>query len=452
MRSPTPKPEGVIASQRRIEEQVNSALERLAPKPTDLENRQILAELCLSADLFGKAEEILRPVVEAGLAGARIFFDYGIASEGIGQKEKAQKAYESALALDPRLAGAHFRKGRLHHARGELDEALAGYDRALALEPLHTKARFNRGLIQLLRGELKEGLRDYESRLTDLNRPKPGASDPLVWKGDFDIVSKTILLRSEQGLGDTLFWARFVPELKKRGAHAILEVQQPLVRLLAADSEATVCAKGETLPHYDAECMLGSLPFALGIETPPTLPENGAYLKPDPSEKMRWEKILGTRKGLRVGIAWSGNPDFQDNDRRAVPYSLVRPLFDLPGIHFVNLQVALTPDEEEDLRKLNTVSNPTPMLSDFADTAGLVSDLDLVLTADTSVAHLAGALGKELWLVLANLPDWRWGLNSPTCAWYPSAKLFRQPRFGDWESIFAEVTTRLMELAGSHAK
>jgi hypothetical protein len=260
------------------------------------------------------------------------------------------------------------------------------------------------------------------------------------WFGAEDITGKTILLHAEQGLGDTIQFVRFVPLVARMGAAVILEVQRGLKALLSnvLPGAKAVFERGERLPSFDFQCPLMSLPLAFRTE-PATIPADIPYVLPDPARQAEWERRLPKRERPRIGLAWSGNPKHQHDHNRSIPLEKLMPLIGETGFNFYVLQKEIRREDFELLRSSTSLINHSDQLNDFVDTAALVSLMDLVITVDTSLAHLAGAMGKPTWILLAFNSDWRWRSARQDSPWYPTARLFRQPKVCDWASVIESI-------------
>lgn len=359
----------------------------------------------------------------------------------LGRFEEALAAFEQAEALRPG-ALLWVTRGIALMAMARPADALADFDRALAVRPDDAGLHWNRGFAQLLAGRYAEGWPEIDWRRFDRRAEPPWRSFPQpTWRGE-DIEGRTILLYAEQGLGDSLQFARYVPLVAARGARVLLEVQRPLVPLLAGLPGAErLIARGESLPDFDLECPLMSLPRAFGTELD-SVPA-AAYLKPDPPRVARWRERIGAGEGLRVGLVWAGNPRFAGDRLRSPRLGALRAVLDVPGVRFFGLQVG--PCREE-VRRVPLPAGFTDLgreISDFTDTAAIMANLDLVISSCTGPAHLAGALGVPLWVMLPFSPDWRWLLGRDDSPWYPSARLFRQTRVGDWAGVAERVAGAL---------
>jgi tetratricopeptide (TPR) repeat protein len=346
----------------------------------------------------------------------------------------------AVLAADPRHVPALILWGVIAGQYRELDEALHALDRALAIEPKNASAHFNKANILLLRGEWREGWRHYEWRFRIPELAAAAAAPPApLWLGAESLSGKTILLRCEQGLGDTLQFCRYVKLAADMGARVILEAQRPLVSLLAdLEGVAQVITQGASpLPACDYYCPLLSLPLAFDT-TVTSVPQSQAYLLSDAWKVAEWRAKLGETTRPRVGLVWSGTATRANEGRRSLPLETL--LTRLPsGCRYISLQKHLRVEDAGIARAGGALETYGEELHDFSDTAALCDCMDLVVSIDTSVAHLGGALGKRTFILLQFSPAWRWLLEREDTPWYPSARLFRQPRVDDWPAVCEQL-------------
>lgn len=365
----------------------------------------------------------------------------GVAYHAIGREDVAMASYRRALEIDPGHAKALNNIGTAHLGRNELSLAFAAFRRSLEHNRLIPETRVNLGMAQLLSGDLRAGFRNFESRW-DTAELRSGRAPTKAWRGQRTIQGRSILLYTEQGYGDMIQNVRFIPKVLGLGARVHLEVDPQLLRLFQASFPQVEAfhVTGTRVPKCDEYCAVPSLPLALGIELS-TIPARVPYLR---ASGRRQAKEIRWRPGVpRIGIAWSGSVDLGDDRNRSIRFRSFREILRGSVAHFVSLQKDVRARDRAALAAAPDVSNTMDRIRDFADTAALVGKLDLVICVDTSIAHLAGALGKPVWLLLAFAADWRWLLNRSDSPWYPSMRLFRQPRAGDWESVFAEVRAEL---------
>lgn len=332
---------------------------------------------------------------------------------------------------------------------GRYEEAMAEYQRAAAVNPAHLGSRFNMSLLLLLRGDYARGWIEYEHRWQLLETSKPSFAQP-EWQGE-DIAGKTILLQTEQGFGDELQCLRFVPDILARGARVALRLDRPLVRLAASlPGNLVITPATAPPPAFDVWCPLLTVPRILGTRVD-TIPAKVPYLSVRPGISERWRRRLAELPGLRVGLTWAGSPSHVNDFRRSLELGALKPLLDVAGASFVSLQVG---PRAGDLAALppGTIVDLSPELTDFAETAGAILNLDLVIAVDTAVMHLTGALGRPGWVMLPFSPDWRWLLGRDDSPWYPTLRLYRQPTPGDWDSLIARAAADLAMLAAGRAR
>jgi hypothetical protein len=264
-----------------------------------------------------------------------------------------------------------------------------------------------------------------------------------LWRGEESLEGKTILLHAEQGFGDAIQFVRYVPFLAAKGAQVVLEAPPPLTALFSRIAGAAqVLARGEALPAFDWHCPLMSLPLALKTRLE-TIPAAVPYLSASEERVASWKQRLPEAGARRIGVAWAGNRNFKGDQTRSIGLARFSPLLSVNGIEFLSLQKDLRDGDREILRDNSHVRHVGDAMEDFSDTAAILSSVDLVISSDTSVAHLAGALGKPVWVLLQYVPDWRWLLERGDSPWYPTARLFRQPKIDDWESVIRQVKDRL---------
>ncbi len=428
----------------RFAEAEQQARRALALKPDDAEAQLNLA---LAMRKLGRPQDALE-AVRRSLAlrpnSATAELTLGNALQDLDQNEAAEAALHRALALQPDFAIALNNLGNAHIRRGAVDEAVAYYRRAVEVDPLYTEAHYSLGLALLLQGELAEGLEEYEWRW-QRGGLKPHRFRAPLWTTDAPSAA-TVLVYSEQGIGDIIQFARYVPLLTARGHRVLFGVPPALERLFAHLGGATIVPPGKALPSFDRQIALLSLPRALGTRIE-TIPADVPYLAAPPKVVSHWRTRLGGDGGVKVGLVWRGSTTFATDRKRSIDPSLLGPLFGVPGVRLISLQKEPRDHDLAVLRGFGPLEHIGAELGDFADTAGALLALDLVVSVDTAVAHLAGALGHPVLLLLPFAPDWRWLLARDDSPWYPSARLFRQPALDDWPSVIARVATALRESA-----
>jgi tetratricopeptide (TPR) repeat protein len=384
--------------------------------------------------------------LQPGMRG--VHGNLGTAMRDLQRPEEALAQYELALKEAPGDAASHCHLGNALFDLERIAEAIASYDRAIALNPQHAPAHFNKSLCLLLSGDLAQGLPLYEWRkqLTGGTAPARGGK---AWLGEEPIAGRTLLVYADQALGDTIQFCRYVPLLEARGAHVVLAVQPQLRELLAGLSPAVrIVGTDAASEPCDYHCALASLPLAF-CTTLASIPAAVPYLLADPARSERWRSSLGAA-GLKVGIAWQGSRNRIDVGR-SVPLHMFARLAAIPGVRLVSLQKGEALEELRRAPGKPAIEIPGEPFDEgpqaFLDSAALIGVLDLVITADTALAHLAGALAHPTWVALKSVPDWRWMLERTDDPWYPSVRLFRQSRRGDWEGVFTAIHAELARLA-----
>ena len=390
----------------------------------------------------------------------------------LGRAEEAIAEYDVALALNPNDLKALFNRANALFRAGRAAESLSGFDRLLALSSQHPEAlssrglalqalgrhqdalgeyakaislakdyvdaHFNEALALLTVGEYARGFAEYEWRWKRAGIARRNLGKPL-WLGEYPLGRKTILLHAEQGLGDTIQFARYAPLLAQGGATVLLEVQAELKALLSDLDGVRVFARGEALPAFDVHCPLGSLPLAFKT-MPATVPAAIPYLRASEERIAKWRPRLEALPGKRIALAWAGNPNHINDRNRSIALARLQPLLTAPGVSVVGIQRDVPEADRDALAGLTHLGDD---LADFQDTAAVMALADLVITVDTSVAHLAGAMGRPLWVLLPSWPDWRWTLDGERSPWYPDARLFRQGADGDWDPVIARLAREL---------
>ncbi len=386
-------------------------------------------------------EQGIVEIKDCGRETAELFHDnLGALLHGFDRSEEAAESYRQVLASHPDHVASHCNLGVSLMARNDIAGAAECYRHAIAVIPDHAEAHWNLSLAQLVAGDFANGWPGYEWRLRTRRHVPRDFAEP-VWGGG-PLAGKTILLHREQGFGDTIQFIRYAPLVAGRGGRVVLEVQPQLARLAAGVAGvAEVVVAGTKLPPFDLHCSLLSLPdrFATDLAT---IPADIPYLTPDPAAVERWRLKLGDGSGLKVGIAWAGNPSHKNDRNRSVAIERLLPLLEVPGIRWFSLQVG---EHAGDLARLpiGMVADLSGELGDFSDTAAVIANLDLVIAVDTAIVHLAGALGRPVWAMMTFAPDWRWLLDREDSPWYPSLRLFRQATLGDWDSVLVRMRQAL---------
>jgi tetratricopeptide (TPR) repeat protein len=375
---------------------------------------------------------------------AYAYCNKGFAQHALGHLSEALASYDRAIALDPKDALSYYNRALLLQDLARWDEVVPAYDQAIAANPKFADAQYNRSLALLYTGQLESGWRAFEWRWKHAQRLRTGEArkfDQPLWLGEGSIKGLRLLIHSEQGLGDTIQFCRYATEAAARGAAVIVEAQPALLELLEPlEGVSEWVAKGEVLPPFDCHCPLMSLPLAFGT-TLDTIPARPKYLKTDPAKVAQWQTQLGAKTQPRVGLVWSGNPNNFIDQRRSIRLADWIPHLP-PEFQYFQLQTQVRDTDAAALDSSDIFSFDDDLL-DFANTAALCECMDVVVSVDTSLAHLSGALGQRTWVLLSFNPDWRWLRDREDTPWYPGMKLYRQKAPGRWDEVFVRVADDL---------
>lgn len=385
---------------------------------------------------------------------AEALYNLGTLYGTLGRHADEIQAYQKALTLNPRFVLAHVNLGVALRDQGRFDKALQQFKKALTLDPNQAGARTNRAQTNLLLGNFEHGWREYEWRWRDGVQQPEFPSDTL-WNGKQAIAGKTLLVHHEQGFGDTLQFVRFVDRLSAAGAHVVLRVQGALLPLVKDyPGAAEVIGETATVPAFDFHIPLLSLPFALSLRAP-DLAMSAPYLHADPQRVAQWDEVFATltkadapgasSKRPKIGLAWSGSRTHLNDRQRSLALDTLTPLLEADA-DFFTLQTDIRDSDRATLCALvegGLLHDVSAKLGDFADTAALIAQLDLVISVDTAVVHLAGAMGKPVWVALPHMPDWRWQLKRSDSPWYDQARLYRQAAPQDWAPVVAALRADL---------
>jgi tetratricopeptide (TPR) repeat protein len=416
----------------------------LAIKPGFLD---ALNGLGIAMEALGRPEGALE-VYDRSLAVApgswELHYNRGNALRGLNRPAEAAAAYGRSLAIQS-TAGAYANRGVALQAMGEFDAAMEDWARATALEPEHADARWNRALLMLLRGDYAQGWAQYEWRW---GQPSFRDSQTPVgpkWLGETPLAGKRLLMVTEQGFGDALQMMRYAGLAVAQGGSVVMIVDPALAELAASTPGVDQVVSGGEPITYDFWTPMMSLPLAFGT-TLATVPADVPYIAAPPEKRAAWAERLGERRRPRVGLVWSGRASHGNDANRSIPLDVLAPLL-AADVEFISLQTEYREADRARLAEL-PIRDVSADLRSFGDTAALIEALDMVVSVDTSVAHLAGALGKPLRVLLPFVPDFRWGLNSETTPWYPTARLLRQPARGDWRPVIAAAMAEIAALTG----
>ena len=385
------------------------------------------------------AERYFLRAIELRPGYADAYTNLGISLRELGRIDEAAEATARAIHLDSMSAKAFGNLALMLTDQKKFPEAIAAYQRAISIQPDDARAHWSLGMLYLLLGDAEQGWREYRWRPQAIRFPGP------AWNGE-DLSGKTILLHTEQGFGDAIQFARFIPAAAAKGGRIILACHPDLEKLFADFSQfAQIVQMGKPLRPFDVHCSLLDLHLALGLKAE-AIATRVPYIKARGELSSAWRQKLGEKQAkLRVGLVWAGRPQHKDDSRRSIRPQLLAPLLATENAEFFSLQKGPAASQAAELKLIDF----TPEMRDFTDTAAFIDQLDLVITVDTAVAHLAGAMGKPVWVLLAAIPDWRWMLDREDSPWYPTMRLFRQKNRGNWTAPIDEAARELAALARS---
>ena len=430
----------------RLDEAVGSYNNAISTNPEFAEAYSNLGNALQALGHFNEALENYNKAINLRPDYVEAYSNRGNALQELGRLDEAIGSYDKAISINPNYAEAFNSRGIALKTKGLLDEALASYDKAISINPDYADAHWNLSFCNLLGGNFKTGWEKYEWGWENGQRGlKQNFSKPL-WLGTESLQNKSILLHTEQGLGDTIQFCRYIPLVAELGAKVILEAQRPLVSLLKGlEGVCQIIMKGDTLPNFDYQCPLLSLPLAFKTELH-TIPPIPQFIGIDIQKLTRWQTQLGLKSKIRIGLAWSSVSNFKNDHTRSI--TLLELLKALPeeGFEYICLQKEIKTIDKEALKANPQIQFFGNQFEDFRDTTALIKSVDMVISTCTSVPHLSCSLGKETWLLLSYSPDWRWMLGRDDSPWYPSVKLYRQERIGDWDSVLKKVQSDLLAL------
>jgi FkbM family methyltransferase len=429
-----------LYKQDRLEEAIQHYRHAIDLKPDYISAYDNLGIALKQQKKYDEAAQVFRQAIQLRPNNANAYINLGNTLRDLGDLEAALIHIQEAVRLQPTNADAHNSYACLMVDLCRFDEAIASFEQAVQHRPDFADAHLNLGIILLQVGQFERGFSEYHWRWKTSQCPDLRYINAM-WRGS-DLTGKTILLTAEQGFGDTIQFARYAPLVAQFGGQVVIACQQPLLRLLATVPGVNRCAnrdKDDVDVHAHAPLL--ELPYILGT-TLATIPAQVPYLSPPPDAQINLQSFPGVR--LKIGIVWAANPNNSTSSRRSCPLAQFLALLDtLPHIALYSLQKDAPEADQALLQGRDRLQDLQAQLNDFADTAAAIVQLDLILTVDTAVAHLAGALGKPTWTLLPYIADWRWLLDREDSPWYPTMRLFRQRQPGDWEEVFARVATAL---------
>jgi tetratricopeptide (TPR) repeat protein len=444
----------VLVALRRFGEAVEPLQNAIAVLPGEAEAHIQLGVALLGLDRSAEAAEHFERALAIRPDVPEVLTNHGVALAALGRTEEALERFRRALSVNGGAPDTHVNIGVVQKAQGRNDHAGLHFELARALQPDHATAEFELAMLNLSLGHFKRGWSQYESRFRVPALAIPARQFRATrWDGTQPLAGKTLLIHAEQGLGDTLQFCRYLPRLVARGATVVFEVMPALKALMGnLPGGLRVLARGEPVPPIDFHCPLLSLPLAFDTDLA-TIPAEVPYLSADPVRVARWAPRVAGLAGLKVGIAWQGNPGVERliwAQGRSIPLAALAPLAALPGVNLVSLQKGAGSEQLPEVPFRHRILDLGPEFDGgpdaFVDAAAVMSSLDLVLSSDTSIAHLAGSLGRPVWTLLHTSPDWRWLLGRGDSPWYPTMRLFRQAG-GGWCEVVGAVAAELASLA-----
>jgi Flp pilus assembly protein TadD len=422
----------------KLDEAVASYRTALRLKPDFFEVRVNLGTVLGSLGKFSEAVEEFSEATRLRPEVAEVHVNLSHALRDIFSLERAVSEAETAISLKPTLPEGHLCLGAALACQGKFDQAIAAYREAIRIRPDFAAAHLNLALALLVTGNLKEGLPEYEWRQRCSAALPPRRFAQPAWNGE-PPAGKTILLYAEQGFGDAIHFIRYVPMVAKAGGKILLECQPQLIRLFQdLPGIDRIIPADQPAGHFDVHCALPSLPLRFNT-TLDTIPASIPYLAAKPADIESWrQRIDRSENRLQVGLAWAGSAENRNDRNRSIPLAKFLPLTHSGRFQFHSLQITPPPTDSQ-----FPMSDWSAHLKDFADTAGLIANLDLIISVDTAVAHLAAAMGKKVWLLVAFPPDWRWMLDRTDSPWYPTVELFRQEVPGDWDTVIRKLVSNI---------
>jgi tetratricopeptide (TPR) repeat protein len=435
-----------LKAQNKLDEAIARYRQAIQIRPDYAEAQNNLGVTLLEQGKPAEAEPHYREALRLKPAYAEVHLGLGAAVLELGRPEEATACYHEALRLKPTYAEAYNNLGSAQMALGKLPEAIVSYTEAVRLRQDYAEAHHNRAMAWLLAGDFEQGWVEYEWRWKCKKWKMPPFPQPL-WDGS-DLAGRTILLHIEQGIGDTVMFLRYPELVKQRGGTVLMACPETLERLFrGARGVDRLVPRGSPMPQFDVHAPMLSLPRMLGLPHPESA-NTVPYLAPEPDLVASWARDLSQYPGFKVGIAWQGNPKYANDRHRSIPLRFFAPLARAPGVRLLSLQKGHGSEQvpQVDFPVIDLAQRLDETTGGFVDTVAALRSLDLVITSDTAVAHIAGALGVPVWTALTFAPDWRWQLGREDSPWYPTMRLFRQSSWGDWAGLFERITGELGKL------
>ena len=431
----------ILSKQGQLDEAMTYCQKALQLNPTLADAYNNIGAIFYKQEQLDEAMTYYQKALDLKPELSNAYNNIGILLQEKGEPDKAIEYFRNALLYSPDFADAYSNMGITLLEKGETDKAIEFLSKAIKLDPDHAMAHWNLSLTLLLTGEFRKGWKEYEWRWKLKDSIRYSFSQSL-WDGS-DITGRTVLLHDEQGFGDTIQFIRYASLVAQRGARVIIWCKKELKTLIQnIEGVDRVVARGEQLPHFDIHCPLLSMPLVFNT-TLESIPAKIPYITADLTLVQKWrDKVQYDNSKLKVGLVW-GTGEGALKKIKSFPLDVFSHLATFNDVTFYSLQKGGTAEQIKNPPKGMKIIDYMGEINDFADTAAIIENLDLVISADTAVAHLAGALGKPVWTLISFVPIWRWMLNREDSPWYPTMRLFRQPSLGDWESVIAIITDRL---------
>jgi tetratricopeptide (TPR) repeat protein len=429
--------QGKLAEAERIYSEI------LQQRPNHFHVLHLLGVIALQTRRTERAVELMRNAIALNENDAAAHNNLGNALRDLNRPEDALSSYDKAIALKPDYALAYVNRGLALKDLKRHEDALTSYDRAIALKRDFAEAYLNQGICLLLMGRFEQGFRQYEWRKKRRDEPVAVRSYPQpVWLGEENIIGKTLFIYWEQGLGDTIQFCRYAKLLESHRAKVIMSVQQPLYGLLKQITPTIqVIGPNEAPTDFDYHCPLPSLPLAMETALE-TIPAEHHYIKANEEQRVAWSGRLPPRTKPRIGVVWSGGTSYKGDHNRSIELETILPILSTDA-DWICLQKDVRKKDLTVLRQVDRIAYFGDDLGDFSNTAALLDLMDLVIAVDTNIAHLAGAMGKPVWILLSYSHHWVWLLDRADSPWYPSARLFRQQQIGNWAGVIDQVKSEL---------
>ncbi len=417
----------------------------LRAEPNHLEALHLLGVIALQTGRCDDAIACIRQAIARDASQAGFHSNLGEAYRAVGRLDEAKACYEQALRLQPNFSEAHNNLALALTCLGDLSRAMHHFQRAIEIMPDNAHAHYNLSCGLLLQGDFARGWSEYAWRMRIPGHPSQTSRAP-QWDGS-PLENGRMFVFAEQGLGDTIQFIRYLPWVRSRVKDSVVQVAPRLIPILNQSGFDGLVPKGAPVPEHEIQSSLLSLPGLFRM-TPAMIPADIPYLHPDPRLVEQWRAALSPIEGRKVGVVWQGSRTYYLDRYRSIPLAAFAPLADVPGVQLISLQQTDGLDQLEsvaDCFKVVQLAGELDSQGAFLDTAAIMKNLDLVISPDTAIAHLAGALGVPVWIALAITPGWRWLVGRSDSPWYPSVRLFRQSRFGQWSGVFQQMAQALAD-------